>query len=329
MLPVLFSSAAEGELRAEAQRSRRAGKGVPPLRAKAAYSRTTARLRGGRAGHAPGRLLRARPSHDGCPPRTTSPLSAHAGPAPAHPAWGKGSSGHAPTTSASPAPPHLPGHASETGRLSGPAHAGPRPRCGAGLVPKERAMPVRRDSVLLTGHPTGERQPGPRQSASGSPLPLRPPAGSSSACSACRRQARARLLQLLPGAVPGEAPSGAAGGPVAAAAARGGLAGTCSAGAPGDGGLAGLAGLALSAGDVLTGLARAAGCWRAGERRRRAGTADCSRRGLGWLWRRGRWRRQETRAEACRAHASTSAGGGLAPGWEVAQRAARPRPKPC
>lgn len=85
---------------------------------------------------------------------------------------------------------------------------------------------------------------------------------SSTACNAAAKHAlvSSSFCRALS---PGEAQSGATGGPEATeAAARGGLAGTCSAGAPGEGGLAGLA---LCEGGELAGLTTAAGGWRAGE----------------------------------------------------------------
>ena len=150
---------------------------------------------------------------------------------------------------------------------------------------------------------------------------------SSTACSAAARHALVSSSFCL-ALSPGEAPSGAAGGPAAAAAARGGLAGTCSAGTPGDGGLAGLA---LSEGGVLAGLVRAAGGWRAGEGDGLA-LPDCSP------------------AAALAGFGAVGGGGGLgdtgggvpwarftsagrrrvAPAWEVAWRArCLSRHKPC
>lgn len=108
----------------------------------------------------------------------------------------------------------------------------------------------------------GPELPTPARGTYRGPCPSSCRIFSSTACNAAAKHAlvSSSFCRALS---PGEAQSGAAGGPeVTEAAARGGLAGTCSAGAPGEGGLAGLA---LCEGGELAGLTRAAGGWRAGE----------------------------------------------------------------
>lgn len=130
------------------------------------------------------------------------------------------------------------------------------------LKPGWKDPPIPTSPPIRAAPCAGPELPTPARGTYRGPCPSSCRIFSSTACNAAAKHAlvSSSFCRALS---PGEAQSGATGGPEATeAAARGGLAGTCSAGAPGEGGLAGLA---LCEGGELAGLTTAAGGWRAGE----------------------------------------------------------------
>lgn len=120
------------------------------------------------------------------------------------------------------------------------------------IAPPTHSSPLARTTLTLCW----TRTPAPDQSTYRGPCPSSCLIFSSTACSAAAKHAlvSSSFCRALS---PGEAQSEATGGPeTTEAAARGGLAGTCSAGVPGEGGLTGLA---LCEGGELAGLMSAAG----------------------------------------------------------------------